>query len=87
MAAGCPIVATDVPGCRDLVTDDATGLLVPYNDTKALAGAMIGLLRDRELATRLGQRASEVAGSEWNIERTWEGYASIYASVLVRRIG
>jgi glycosyltransferase involved in cell wall biosynthesis len=87
MAAGCPIVATDVPGCRDLVTDGDTGLLVPYDDTEALSGAITGLLRDRELATRLGRRAREVAGSEWNIERTWEGYAAIYESILGSRGG
>lgn len=56
MAAGLPIVASDVGGLPDLLAPDA-GLLVPPLDPAALARAVVALLTDRELATRLGQAA------------------------------
>lgn len=78
MAAACPIVTTDVPGCRDLIVNGQTGLVVPFGDTLALAAAMRRLLRDHTLAAQLGSQASEVVGSEWNIRLTYEAYGAIY---------
>src|SRR5207237_2439509 len=57
MAAGLPIVTTDVPGCRDLIRHEQTGLLVPYGDIAATADAIERLLDDRKLAHRLGAAA------------------------------
>jgi phosphatidylinositol alpha-mannosyltransferase len=54
MAAGLPIVATDIPGYREVVRPDVEGLLVPPNDSGALAAALRRVLADRELADRLG---------------------------------
>ncbi len=57
-AASCgrPIVATDVPGCRDVVQDGVNGLLVPPNDPGALASAMLKLLLDRSLRGKMGEQ-------------------------------
>jgi len=78
MAAACPIVTTDVPGCRDLIVHERTGLVVPYGDTQSLAAAMRRLLRDRAFAAQLGARASEVVGTDWNIRQTYLAYAALY---------
>lgn len=78
MAAACPIVTTDVPGCRDLIVNGQTGLVVPYADTQALAAAMLRLLGDPVLAARLGAQASKVVEAEWNFLQTCQGYASLY---------
>ncbi len=58
-AAACAkaLVATDVPGCRDLVIDGETGLLVPPGDAAALAAAIARLLGDASLRARLGAAA------------------------------
>ena len=55
-AAACarPLVTTDAPGCRDVVTDGVDGLLVPVRDVLALAQAIARLEDDRSLARRLG---------------------------------
>ncbi len=50
-------VATDVPGCRELVIDGHTGLLVPPADAAALADAVLRLLHDDVLRDRLGSAA------------------------------
>ncbi len=82
MAAGCPIVATDVPGCRDLIRDGREGLLVPYADVVALREAIIRLLSDRSLARRLGDAAAASVTENWHIEKTHAAYADLYGRVL-----
>ena len=57
-AAGVPVVATPVGGIRETVVDGVTGLLVPPRDPPALAGAILRLLDDRELAARLAAEAA-----------------------------
>jgi len=63
MAAGLPVVATDVRGNRDLVIHGETGMLVPPGDDGPMAGALVGLLRDGALRASLGRRARERAES------------------------
>jgi glycosyltransferase involved in cell wall biosynthesis len=59
MAAGLPIVATDVAGCRDLIRHMVTGLLALPGDAECIAHRIDTLLRDPELAGRLGKGAHE----------------------------
>ena len=56
-ACGVPAVATAVGGIPELVEDGVTGLLVPVGDTQALAAALEQLLRNPELAARMGVAA------------------------------
>jgi len=55
-AASCakPIITSDMPGCREVVTPGETGFLVPPNDAAALAGAVAMLAGDPELRQRMG---------------------------------
>ncbi|MDB5802487.1 MAG: hypothetical protein JWL63_3426 [Rhodocyclales bacterium] len=59
-ACGKPLVATDVPGCRELVVDGSTGLLVPPSNGSALGDAILRLLHDDVLRERLGTAAREL---------------------------
>jgi len=54
-AAGRPIVATDVPGCREVVVDGLNGYLVPPRDANALAQALASLLQDTRACERMGR--------------------------------
>jgi glycosyltransferase involved in cell wall biosynthesis len=81
MAAGKPIVTTDVPGCRDLITHEQTGLLVPYGDARALAGAIVRIFSDPSLSARFGQESRRAAAKNWRIETTWRAYESIYCQI------
>ena len=56
-ACGRPLVATDVPGCREIVRDRETGLLVPPGSAAALADAIDRLVRDGDLRRRMGAAA------------------------------
>jgi glycosyltransferase involved in cell wall biosynthesis len=57
MAAGLPVVATDVGGLPQLIDDGETGFLVPRRDPQALAQRLGMLLEDSSLAARMGERA------------------------------
>ncbi|MHB8724075.1 MAG: glycosyltransferase family 4 protein [Casimicrobiaceae bacterium] len=82
-AAVCalPLVTTDVPGCREVVTDGVDGLLVPVRDATALATAIARLQDDPALAARLGQAARAKALAEFDeriiIERTLAVYREL----------
>jgi glycosyltransferase involved in cell wall biosynthesis len=53
-AMGIPVIATDIRGCREIVVDGQTGLLVPPKDDASLAGAIADLLEDEEKRVRMG---------------------------------
>jgi glycosyltransferase involved in cell wall biosynthesis len=61
MASGRPIVASDLPSIREVLTHEDNALLVPPGDAKALASAIDRLVRDRALRDRLAARAFEDA--------------------------
>lgn len=68
MAAGLPVVASDIPGYREVVTDGVEGLLVPARDPEALAAGLVRVLRDPQLAARLGAAGRERARTfDWSI--------------------
>jgi glycosyltransferase involved in cell wall biosynthesis len=78
MAAGRPVVATDVGGVRDAVADTETGFLVPPRDSDAIAEALVRLARDRGLREEMGSRAAAIASVWFDQERmvteTWNAY-------------
>jgi glycosyltransferase involved in cell wall biosynthesis len=65
LAAGRPIVATDVPGCRQAVRDGENGILVPSRDSGALADALEILIRDPALRQRYGANGRRRAEAEF----------------------
>lgn len=81
MAAGLPIVTTDVPGCRAAVTDGENGILVPARDASALAEALEKLIADPALCERFGaegrKRAELRFASPVIIAETLEVYSKL----------
>ena len=84
-ACGLPLVTTDVPGCREVVEDGVSGLLVPMKDAAALAVAIARLQDDSDLCAQLGQAARAKALSEFDekivIARTLEVYRELLEKV------
>ena len=67
MAAGLPVVATDVGGVSELVVDGETGRLIPLGGESQLADAVVGLLDDDGFARELGRAGHERVRSEYDI--------------------
>jgi len=81
-AAGLPLVATDVPGCREVVRHERNGLLVPPRDALALSRALGRLAGDAALRTTYGGASRELAVAELGIERVAEETLAVYRSLL-----
>jgi phosphatidylinositol alpha-mannosyltransferase len=79
MAAGVPVVATDIPGYREVVRDGVDGILVPPNDAPALAEALARVLEDREFATRLSESGRRRAAAY-----SWDAVAPRIEAVYAR---
>lgn len=75
MAAGLPIISTDVGGVRDIVTDN--GILVPPGDTDAMAQAMVQLYTQPERYAKLAACSSRNAAA-YDISHTAAGYTNLY---------
>ncbi len=81
MATGRPVVATDIPGCREAVIDNETGILVPPNNPHAMADALAKLIEAPELRARLGAagrtRVEENFSDEIVCRKTMEVYETL----------
>lgn len=81
-ACGRSIVTTDVPGCRDAITPDVTGLLVPVKDPEALANAIQVLIENPEFRQKMGQAGRSLAEDAFAIEKIVEQHMCIYRELL-----
>jgi len=84
MAAGRPLVGTDVRGICDVVRNEETGLLVPRGDHEAMAVAIERLLTERSLAERLGARGREWARESFLADRVIDQLEGLYARAVNR---
>lgn len=80
-ACGLPLITTDVPGCREVVSDGVDGLLVPVGNSDVLAQAIERLQDQPEFARRLGDAARRKARTQFDerivIQRTIAVYAEL----------
>ena len=82
MAAGVPVVATDISGNRDLVVPGETGFLVPVGGRAAFARETKRILDDADLARRLGEAGRQRVLTEFTIERMVDRHAALYRELL-----
>lgn len=80
-ACALPLVTTDVPGCREVVTHDVDGLLLPMKDARALADALARLHNDPALCRRLGTAARKKALAEFDGRIVNERTLAIYGEL------
>jgi glycosyltransferase involved in cell wall biosynthesis len=69
MAAGKPVIATNVGGTPEAIIDGETGILVPARDSDALASAIVRLVGDSDLQARLGAAGRERAAQNYSVDK------------------
>jgi len=82
MAAGKPVVATATGGVLDVIEHDLTGLLVPPQDSSAIARAVLSLLLDRNKAKRIGRAARQRVEEKFTLTHHIVAVQSVYDTVL-----
>jgi glycosyltransferase involved in cell wall biosynthesis len=81
-ASGRAIIATEVPGCRDIVRDGVNGLLVPPRNAAALAQAIEKLLNDPELRCQMANHGRQIAVREFSEEVVVQATLEMYSRLL-----
>ncbi|MDD2767543.1 MAG: glycosyltransferase family 4 protein [Methylococcus sp.] len=81
-ASGRPIVATDVPGCREVVRQGDNGLLAPRGDASALAAALRKLIGDAALRRSYGARSRAMAEAEFSLDAVIGQTLNLYREML-----
>lgn len=82
-ACGRPIVATDWPGCREIVRNGENGFLVPPRDPEALAESLTALLESRPLCEKMGQRGREMVVERFTTQHIERLTLAVYRSLAV----
>lgn len=85
-ACGAPMVATDVPGCRQVIVPGVTGCLVPPAQPKQLAAALLGLLADESMRRRMGGAAREHVVAHFSDEVINAQTFEVYEVALRREV-
>jgi glycosyltransferase involved in cell wall biosynthesis len=81
-AIGRPIVTTDNIGCRDVVTDDVNGYLVPVKDSAALAEKIKVLIDNPGLRVQMGLASRKVAEDNFSVDSVIEKHLAIYQELV-----
>jgi glycosyltransferase involved in cell wall biosynthesis len=84
-AMGLPVVATDIRGCRQVVEDGSTGLLVPPRNAAALTEAVARLAGDRDLRTAMGNEAVVKAQRDFDQRKVIATTLAVYEGLLERK--
>ena len=79
-----PVVASDVGSVPEIIKNGETGILVPPRDADAIAEAVIRLIRDKELAKKLGEAGFESVRENYTIEKTMEKIERLYADCYAK---
>ena len=82
MASGLPVVATPVDGTKEAVVDNETGILVPVKDVEKLAASLVKLLKDKELAKKMGRRGRKRVEEEFSLEKQIRSFEKLYESYV-----
>jgi glycosyltransferase involved in cell wall biosynthesis len=86
-ACGLPLVATDVPGCREIVLHNVNGLLVPPRDSQRLAEAIVELLGDSGRREAMGRCSRDMACELFSLDRVIRETMEVYARGPTSRDG
>ena len=86
-ACGRPMIATDAPGCREIVIEDQTGLLVPIENPAALAKAILRLAGSSELRARYGKAARQLVVNKLSARIIGSSIVQLYDELTLEHAG
>ena len=84
-ACGVPVVATRMGGLIDILSHEKDGLLVPPDDPRILAEAVMRLLKEPELARRFAASLRKKVEAEFDLERMFERTLDVYRETLAKK--
>lgn len=82
---GLPLVTTDMPGCRDVVKDGSTGLLVPIKNSELLANAIVRLAESKKMRNELGGNVKKHIAESFSLDRVADLYANLYRKIVLNK--
>jgi len=85
MAAALPCVVSDIPGNRILIDHDDTGIVFPVDDVAALAGSLIRVIENQQLAADLGGAARSRVIEHFSLERTAADHVDYFRSLMEQK--
>lgn len=85
MAAGLPMIVTDVGGNPEAVVDSESGMVVPPKDPASLARAIRCLAKDPDLRRRLGHAAQQRVANHFTLDRCVANYDALYRTLIARQ--
>jgi glycosyltransferase involved in cell wall biosynthesis len=81
-ACGRPLIASDVPGCREIARHGVNALLVPVDDAEALVHAIETLMEDHNLRLRFGDASRQIVVTEYSSMRIGSEIIALYSRLL-----
>jgi len=84
MALGKVVLASDIPGCREIITHGKTGVLFPPGDERILAGAILKVIGDSALASRLGRAAANYVRKNHDVLSWSRAVQNVYLHALAQ---
>lgn len=85
MAAEVPIIATDIPGCRNLIDGERTGLLFPVDDVQALGDCIKKMSRTENLRNAFKKNAKTFLKEHYSASRMAREYEELYGNVITAK--
>jgi glycosyltransferase involved in cell wall biosynthesis len=82
LAVGRPIIATDVPGCRETVKEGWNGHLVEAKSVRSLAEGLLRLIRNPSVLEEMGRRSRELAERDFSVDAVVDQTLSLYQEML-----
>jgi len=77
-ASGRPVITSNVPGCRDAVINNETGIIIPPKDSIALANAINFLIKNKSIATKMGKKGRAHAEQFFDLKDVVNEHMKIY---------
>jgi len=84
MACGKPVVGSNIPGIKDVITHLKNGLLVPPGDSEALASAIMFLLENEDIRKNLGRNARQLMVEKYNWDKYLKKLQYIYKEAIIK---